>query len=144
MEKEKVALPVFGINAAAVLNPEPLIISSDQLFVAPEEERITYELPKGFTATGTVTITTVTNGDEEALNSISRLLHESDGMVECVPNGSSLPRKMKKALRQGQRYHRDTKWKRKAARWQQRHSVTLLGSWTEDDEGVTFRGKPIE
>jgi hypothetical protein len=65
-------------------------------------------------------------------------------MVTLTPNGSSLPRKMKKALRQGQRYRHDTKWKRKAARWQQHHSVTLLGSWTEDDEGVTFRGKPIE
>lgn len=144
MEKEKVILPIYEINIAALLNPEPLIISSDQISVAPEEERITYQLPKGFTATGTATITTTTNGYEEALNSISRLLHESDGMVECVPNGSSLPRKMKKALRQGQRYHRDTKWKRKAARWQQRHSVTLLGSWAEDDEGVTFRMKPIE
>ena len=141
MEKEKVALPVYEINTAALLNPEPLIISSDQLFVAPEEERDTYQLSKGFTATGTVTID---EGSEEALNSISRLLHDSDCMVEYVPNGSSLPRKMKKALRQGQRYHRDTKWKRKAARWQQRHSVKLLSSWTENDEGVTFRGKPIE
>ena len=51
---------------------------------------------------------------------------------------------MKKALRQGQRYRRDTKWKRKSARWQQRHSGTLLGRLTEDDEGFTFRGKPIE
>lgn len=134
----------YGANTAAVLNPLPLIISSDQIFVAPEEERVTYELPKGFTTTGTVTITTTTNSHEEALNSISRLLHESDCMVECVPNGSSLPRKMKKALRQGQRYRRDTKWKRKAAQWQQRHSVKLLSSWTEDDEGITFRGKPIE
>ena len=141
MEKEKVILPIFGTNAAAVLNPEPLIISSDQLFVAPEEERGTYQLPKGFTMTGTVTID---EGNEEALNSISRLLHESDCMVEYVPNGSSLPRKVKKALRQGQRYHRDTKWKRKAARWQQHHSLKLLGRLTEDDEGITFRGKPIE
>ena len=141
MEKEKVALPIYGINTAAVLNPEPLIISSDHLFVAPEEERGTYQLPKGFTATGTATID---EGGEEALNSISRLLHDSDCMVECVPDGSSLPRKMKKALRQGQQYRRDTKWKRKAARWQQRHSLKLLGRCTEDDEGVTFRGKPIE
>lgn len=141
MEKEKVALPVYGINAAAVLNPEPLVISSDQLFVAPEEERDTYQLSKGFTATGTATID---EGDEEALKSISRLLHDSDCMVECIPHGSSLPRKMKKALRQGQRYRRDTKWKRKAARWQQRHSLKLLGRLTEDDEGITFRGKPIE
>ena len=141
MEKEKVALPVYGINTAAVLNPEPLIISSDQISVAPEEERGTYQFPKSFTMTGTATID---NGDEEALNSISRLLHESDCMVECVPNGSSLPRKMKKALRQGQRYRRDTKWKRKAARWQQRHSLKLLGRLTEDDECITFRGKPIE
>lgn len=146
MEKEKVILPIFGMNAAAVLNLEPLapVISSDQIILPPEEERDTYQLPKGFTTTGTVTITTTTNGDEEALNSISRLLHDSDCMVECVPNGSSLPRKMKKALRQSQRYRRDTKWKRKAARWQQRHSVTLLGRLTEDDEGITFRGKPIE
>lgn len=141
MEKEKVILPIFGTNTVAVLNPEPLIISSDQLFVAPEEERDTYQLSKGFTATGTVMID---EGDEEALNSISRLLHESDCMMECVPNGSSLPRKMKKALRQSQRYRRDTKWKRKAARWQQLHSLKLLGSCTEDDEGITFRGKPIE
>ena len=141
MEKEKVVLPIFGTNTAAVLNPEPLVISSDQLFVAPEEERVTYQLPKGFTATGTVTID---GGNEEVLNSTSRLLHESDCIVECVFNGSLLPRKMKKALRQGQRYHRDTKWKRKAARWQQRHSVKLLGRWAEDDEGITFRGKPIE
>lgn len=143
MEKEKVILPIFGMNAAAVLNLEPLapVISSDQLFVAPEEERDTYQLPKGFTATGTVTID---EGDEEALNSISRLLHDSDCMVKCVPNGSFLPRKIKKALHQGQRYRRDTKWKRKAARWQQRHSLKLLGRCTEDDEGITFRGKPIE
>lgn len=143
MEKEKVILPIFGMNAAAVLNLEPLapVISSDQLFVVQEEERGTYQLSKGFTATGTVTID---EGSEEALNSISRLLHDSDCMVEYVPNGSSLPRRVKKALRQGQRYRRNTKWKRKAARWQQRHSVKLLGSWTEDDEGVTFRGKPIE
>ena len=141
MEKEKVTLPVYGINAAAVLNPEPLVISSDQLFVAPKEERDTYQLSKGFTATGTATID---EGDEEALSSISRLLLDSDCMVECVPDGSSLPRKMKKALRQGQRYRRDTKWKRKAARWQQRHSLKLLGRCTEDDEGITFRGKPIE
>jgi len=141
MEKEKVALPVYGINAAALLNPEPLVISSDQLFVAPEEERDTYQLSKGFTATGTATID---EGDEEALKSISRLLHDSESMVTVVPNDSSLPRKMKKALRQGQRYRRDTKWKRKAARWQQRHSLTLLGRLTEDDEGITFRGKPIE
>jgi hypothetical protein len=140
MEKEKVILPIFGTNAVAVLNPEPLIISSNQLFVLPEEERDTYQLPKGFTATGTATID---EGGEEALNSISRLLHNSDSMVTLTPDGSSLPRKMKKALRQGQRYRHDTKWKRKAARWQQHHSVTLLGSWTEDDEGVTFRGKPI-
>lgn len=141
MEKEKVTLPIFGINTTAVLNPEPLIISSDHLFVAPEEERGAYQLPKGFTATGTVTID---EGNKEALNSISRLPHESDCVVECVPNGSTLPRKMKKALRQGQRYRRDTKWKRKAARWQQRHSLKLLGRCTEDDEGITFRGKPIE
>lgn len=141
MEKEKVALPVYGINTAALLNPEPLIISSDQISVAPEEESGTYQLPKGFTMTGTATID---EGDEEALNSISRLLHDSDSMVTLTPDGSSLPRKMKKALRQGQRYHRDTKWKRKAARWQQCHSVKLQGRWTEDDEGVTFRGKPIE
>ena len=141
MEKEKVTLPVYEINTAALLNPEPLIISSDQLFVAPKEGRDTYQFPKGFTATGTATID---EGDEEALNSISRLLHDSDCRVTLVPDGSSLPRKMKKALRQGQRYRRDTKWKRKSARWQQRHSVTLLGSWTEDDDGVTFRGKPIE
>lgn len=141
MKKEKVALPVYGINTAALLNPEPLVISSDQLFVAPEGERDTYQLSKGFTATGTVMID---EGGEEALNSISRLLHDSDCTVECVPNGSSLPRKMKKALRQGQRYHRDTKWKRKAARWLQRHSLKLLGRLTEDDEGITFRGKPIE
>ena len=141
MEKEKVTLPVYGINTAALLNPEPLVISSDQLFVAPEEERDTYQLPNGFTATGTATID---EGGAEALNSISRLLLDSDCMVECVPDGSSLPRKMKKALRQGQRYHRDTKWKRKAARWQQRHSLKLLGRLTEDDEGITFRGKRIE
>lgn len=141
MKKEKVILPIFGMNDAAVLNPEPLVISSDHLFVAPEEERNTYQLPNGFTATGTVMID---EGGEEALNSISRLLHASDSVVECIPHGSSLPRKMKKALRQGQRYRRDTKWKRKAARWQQRHSVTLLGSWAEDDDGITFRGKPIE
>lgn len=141
MEKEKVILPVYGINTAALLNPEPLVISSDQLFVAPEEERVTYQLPKSFTMTGTATID---EGDEEALNSISRLLHDSDCTVTLVPDGSPLPRKMKKALRQGQRYRRDTKWKRKAARWQQRHSVKLMGSWTEDNEGVTFRGKPIE
>ena len=143
MEKEKVTLPVYGINAAAVLNLEPLapVISSNQLLVAPEEERDTYQLPKGFTATGTVTID---EGGEEALNSISRLLHDSDSMVTFIPNGNPLPRKMKKALRQGQRYHRDTKWKRKAARWQQRHSLKLLGRLTEDDEGITFRGKPIE
>jgi hypothetical protein len=142
MEKEKVILPVYGINTAALLNPEPLIISSDQISVAPEEESGTYQLPKGFTMTGTATITTTTNGDEEALNSISRLLHNSDSMVTLTPDGSSLPRKMKKALRQVNR--RDTKWKRKAARWQQRHSVKLQGRWTEDDEGITFRGKPIE
>jgi len=141
MEKEKVALPVYGINTAALLNPEPLIISSDQLFVAPEEERDTYQLPKGFTMIGTATID---EGNEEALNSISRLLHDSDSTVTLVPDGSSLPRKMKKALRQGQRYRRDTKWKRKAARWQQRHSLKLLGRLTEDDEDITFRGKPIE
>lgn len=141
MEKEKVALSVYGTNTAAVLNTEPLVISSDHLFVAPEEERVTYQLPNGFTATGTVTID---EGGEEVLNSISRLLHASDSVVEFIPHGSSLPRKMKKALRQGQRYRRDTKWKRKAERWQQRHSVTLMGSWTEDDEGITFRGKPIE
>lgn len=142
MEKEKVILPVYGINTAAVLNPEPLVISSDQLFVAPEEERGTYQFPKSFTMTGTATID---NGDEEALNSISRLLHDSDSVVECVPNGNSLPRKMKKALRQGQRYRRDTKWKRKAARWQQRHSLKLQGRcMVEDDGGITFRGKPIE
>ena len=144
MEKEKVALTVYGINTAAVLNPEPLVISSDQISLPPEAEHNTFQLLKGYTTTGTVTITTTTNGAEEALNSISRLLHDSDCMVQCVPNGSSLPRKTKKALLQGQRYRRDTKWKRKAARWQQRHSVTLLGSRTEDDEGVTFRGKPIE
>jgi len=137
MEKEKVILPIFGTNTVAVLNPEPLIISSDQISVAP----VTYQLPKGFTATGTATID---EGDVEALNIISRLLHDLDCMVEFVPNGSSLPRKMKKALRQGQRYRRDTKWKRKAARWQQRHSLKLLGRLTEDDEGVTFRGKLIE
>ena len=141
MEKEKLLLPIFGTNTVAVLNPEPLVISSDHLFVAPEEERDTYQLPKGFTATGTAMID---DGDEEALNSISHLLHDSDCTVTLVPHGSSLPRKMKKGLRQGQRYHRDTKWKRKAARWQQRHSVKLLGSWTEDEEGITFRGKPIE
>ena len=144
METEKVILPIYGINTAALLNPEPLIISSDQLIVAPEAECDTYQLPKGFTMTGTVTIATTTNGDEEALNSISRLLHESDCMVEYVPNGSPLPRKMKKALRQGQRYRRDTKWKRKAARWQQRHSLKLQGRCMVDDEGITFRGKPIE
>ena len=144
MEKEKVILPIFGTNTVAVLNPEPLIISSDQISVAPEEERDTYQFPKGFTATGTATITTTINGNEEALNSISRLLHDSDSVVVYVPNGSSLPRKMKKALRQGQRYHRDTKWKRKAARWKQRHSVKLLGRWTENEEGITFIGKPIE
>lgn len=137
MEKEKVTLPVYGINAAAVLNPEPLIISSDQISVAPEEERDTYQLSKGFTATGTATID---EGDEEALNSISRLLLDSDCTVTLTPNGSSLPRKMKKALRQGQRYRRDTKWKRKAARWQQRHSLKLLGRLTEDEDGITFRG----
>lgn len=141
MEKEKVILPIFGTNTVAVLNLEPLVISSDQISVAPEEERDTYQLPKGFTATGTATID---EGDEEALNRISRLLHDSDCMVECVPNGSSMPRKMKKALRQGQRYRRDTKWKRKAARWQQHHSLKLLGRCTEDDEGITFRGKQIE
>lgn len=141
METEKVILPIFGTSDVAVFTPEPLVISSDQLFVAPETERDTYQLSKGFTATGTATID---EGDEEALNSISRLLHDSDCMVTVVPDGRSLPHKMKKALRQGQRYRRDTKWKRKAARWQQRHSVTLLGSWTEDDEGITFRGKPIE
>jgi len=141
MEKEKVILPIFGMNAAAVLNPEPLVISSDQISLPPEEGRDTYQLPNGFTMTGTVTID---EGDEEALNSISRLLLDSDCMVEYIPHGRSLPRKMKKALRQGQRYHRDTKWKRKSARWQQRHSVKLLGRLTEDDEGFTFRGKPIE
>lgn len=143
METEKVILPVYGINTAAVLNPEPLVISSDQINLPPEEERDTYhyQFPNGFTATGTVTID---EGGEEILNSISRLLHASDSVVEFIPHGSSLPRKMKKALRQGQRYRRDTKWKRKAERWQQRHSVTLMGSWTEDDEGITFRGKPIE
>lgn len=134
-------MPIFGTNTVAVLNPEPLVISSDQLFVAPEEERDTYQLPKGFTATGTVMID---EGGEEALNSISRLLHASDSVVECIPHGSSLPRKMKKALRQGQRYRRDTKWKRKAARWQQRHSLKLQGRCMVDDEGITFRGKPIE
>lgn len=141
MEKEKVTLPVYGINTAAVLNPEPLIISSDQISVAPEEECDTYQLSKGFTATGTATID---EGNEEALNSISRLLNDSDCMVTVVPDGRSLPRKMKKALRQGQRYRRDTRWKRKAARWEQRHSVKLLGRCTEDEDGVTFRGKPIE
>ena len=146
MEKRKVILPIFGTSDVAVLNPEPLaaVISSDQISVAPEEERDTYQLSKGFTATGTATITTTTNGNEEALNSISRLLHDSDCMVECVPDGSSLPRMMKKALRQGQRYRRDTKWKHKAARWQQCHSLKLLGRLTENDEGFTFRGKPIE
>lgn len=141
MEKEKVALPVYGINTAALLNPEPLIISSEQISLPPEVESFTCQFPKGFTMTGTATIE---EGDREALNSISRLFHDSDSMVTLTPDGSSLSRKMKKALHQGQRYHRDTKWKRKAARWQQRHSVKLLGSWTEDEEGITFRGKPIE
>ena len=90
MEKEKVILPIFGMNAAAVLNLESLapVISSDQIILPPEEERDTYQLTKGFTMTGTVTID---EGDEEALNSISRLLHDSDCMEEYVPDGTPCP-----------------------------------------------------
>lgn len=45
--------------------------------------------------------------------------------VTIQPKLQRLPRKMKKALRQGQRYRRDTKWKCKVANLIRRQSHTL-------------------
>lgn len=125
-------LPIFGSADVAKLEESPISIKP----LTAEEERECF--PITMKGTGTVTM------DEEAAIGISRLLNESDYMVSIKTDGLHLPRKMKKALRNGWLYRRDTKWKRKATRWDERHTIKALGRFTEDEDGVTFTGQKVE
>lgn len=59
--------------------------------------------------------------------------------VNIVPSDSHLPRKWKKAVRA--KYRRDTKWKRKAARWLERNNISFAGRISHDEDGITIVGK---
>ena len=73
--------------------------------------------PISFHATATVT------DHDEVLQQLLQGAQTFDVVIQ--PKLPRLPRKMKKALRQGQRYRCDTKWKRKVANLIRRQSHTL-------------------
>lgn len=112
-----------------------------EIVTDPNAETFTADLPAwrpgGFTLTGTGTVTM----DEGAMSDIARQLHEADCVVHIEPSDLHLPRKMKKALRNGWLYKRDTKWKRKAERWQERNEIKILGRISQEGDTFTITGK---
>lgn len=137
--REKLVLPIFGTSDVAVLTPEPLVVCSDPFDFNPDYK---FDAPKGFTMTASATID---KGEDVTIASIARQLNSSELTMEVTPSIRHLPRKMKKAIIAGSRYHRDTRWKRKAAQWKKRNKLTLLGNITSDGNGdYTFTGRKVE
>ena len=123
----------IGIGADAVqLVSEPITISDkNPLFGTQEGKSESYEFPESISLETTVsTPTTATR-----IDSWMRSLNCDRAQVNIIPDDRHLPRRMKKALRQGKRYRRDTRWKRKAARWLERNTVTFQGRMSHDDDG---------
>lgn len=132
----------IGIGSNTVQIAETAKVEAIDGPMFTEGERGLYRKPKGFSATYSATIS---EDAEDAINSIARQLIKSEVVMDVTPNAKHLPRKMKKAFRTGSRYRRDTKWKRKAARWQQRNKLSLLGNITHDDNGdYIFTGMAVD
>ena len=125
-----------GIGADAVqLASEPITISDkNPLFGTQEGKSESYKFPKSISLETTVsTPTTATS-----IDSWMRSLNCDRAQVNIIPDDRHLPRRMKKALRQGKRYQRDTRWKRKVARWLERNTVTFQGRMSHDDDGNLY------
>ncbi len=126
-------------------NPDtPMELLGEPISIGPglltSEGYDTYKKPRGFHSTFTAD-----KEEEDTIASVARQLNNSKLMMEVTPNIRNLPRKMKKAILTGQRYRRDTRWKRKAAQWKKRNKLTLLGNITSDGNGdYTFTGCKVE
>ena len=127
----------FGVGADAVQIAETAKVEAADATMMAMVQSLYHE-PKGFSATGSVTIS---EDAEETIAEIARQLNNSEVQMDVVPSVKRLPRKMKKAIRTGSRYRRDTRWKRKAAQWQKRNKLILIGNITTDGYGsYTFTG----
>lgn len=122
-----------GIGADAVqLASGPISISEkNPLFDTSEGKSERYDFPKSISYETTVsTPTTATS-----IDSWMRSLNCDKAQLTVIPDERLLPRRMKKALRRGREYRRDTRWKRKAARWLERNTVSFTGSLHQDGDG---------
>jgi hypothetical protein len=79
-----------------------------------------YSKPHSFEITGDVVVTNLGEPIRELLNDTPRKVD-----VKIQRELGKMPRKMKKACRMGDRYQRDTKWKRKAKAYARRFIYRL-------------------
>lgn len=95
--------------------------------------------------TGKAVVTNVGNHIRELLNDMPRKVD-----VEIRREMGKMPRKMKKAYRMGDRYQRDTKWKRKAKAYARRFVYRLPNAEmvvTREQMGVleaTIKGSSLQ
>ena len=80
-----------------------------------------YSKPHSFEITGEAVVTNLADSIRELLNDTPRKVDVE--ILREMPN--VMPRKMKKACRIGNRYQRDTKWKRKAKAYARRFVYRL-------------------
>lgn len=149
VDGQAMALPIAFTDKVAYLAEQ----AKCEIIAEPLGEPFTLNMPAedtllgkglsgrhGFTITGTATASV--SGEE--MHEVSRLLNEAaeDSVtMTLTPDERQLPRRMKKAIRAT--YRRDTKWRRKAANWRKREERTYIGHLTQDEDGVTFTGKPV-
>ena len=105
-----------------------------------------YSKPHSFEITGEAVVTNAGDPIRELLNDIPRKVDVE--ILREMPN--VMPRKMKKAYRIGDRYQRDTKWKRKAKAYARRFVYRLPNAEmvvTREQMGVleaTIKGSSLQ
>jgi hypothetical protein len=104
-----------------------------------------YSKPHSFEITGEAVVTNLADSIRELLNDTPRKVD-----VKIQRELGKMPRKMKKACRMGDRYQRDTKWKRKAKAYARRFIYRLPDAEmvvTREQMGeleATFKGSSLQ
>lgn len=108
-----------------------------------------YSKPHSFEITGEAVVTNVADSIRELLNDTPRKV-DVKIQREMGKMPVKMPRKMKKACRMGDRYQRDTKWKRKAKAYARRFIYRMSDAEmvvTHEQKGVieaTIKGSSLQ
>jgi len=105
-----------------------------------------YSKPHSFEITGEAVVTNLADSIRELLNDMPFKVD----VLEIFREMGKMPRKMKKACRMGDRYQRDTKWKRKAKAYARRFIYRMPDAEmvvTREQKGVleaTIKGSSLQ